>query len=242
MTTGGGAGDGAEQTAPAEVRLRITPVAREDVGRLAEMFARLPAVAGVRTLAQDGDAATYAVETPSRARLLTELGQVAVSIGAAVTRTIGGDIVLALPSGAAPQFSPESVTPSPSHPATDQPDRRPPSMDPDEHPHTGVDHPEGGHTRAERKARTRLRAVPGPDEPRTSPLSRLRDRLVAWRQRQARARRGRSVNALLGVIVLAAVIALSLTVSDQCGDGGSSSTPSNRDTVEMLDARLSRGA
>jgi hypothetical protein len=227
MTTGG-AGDGAERAARAEARLRISPVAAADVERLGEMFARLPAVTGVHTLGLDGETASYAITTSSMSGLLTELGQVAATIGAAVTRTIGGEIAFALPSDQAPVLTPDAAPAEPepipagedAPPAAAQPSTEAPARAPAK---------PGGR---DRKRRPRLRAVPHPDEPRTSPVSRIRDRLAAWRQRQARvhARGGRSWNALLGVVVFAAIIALSLTVSEQCSDGGSSA-PANRDTV-----------
>lgn len=232
-TTGGEAGDSAEQTALAEVRLRISPVASEDVERLGHMFTRLPAVAGVRTLQVEGTTATYAVQTPSKARLLAELGQVATMIGAAVTRSIRGEVVFALPANTAPDLPANAITPPEATSPIPEQSTTPTGGHNPSRSHR-VDPVSSGTARQRHARRARLRALPRADEPRPSPHARLRNGLAAWHQRQARARarRGRSWSAFLGVIALAAIMTIGLTASQQCGDErGALSAPSNRGAV-----------
>jgi hypothetical protein len=248
MSTSGGAGDGAERMHKAGVRLHVSPVAQADVERLGATFERLPSVTTVRLDSFDGTTATYAVTAPSVARLLTDLGQVADTVGAALTRTIAGEVVLALPAdSAAPsdQAAPPPQPPAPKPPAANQLDGGARAMH--------LTAPTGGATKTrvsdapqrepqgpsrrsldDARRRRRLRALPNPGEPRSTPLTRLQERLVVLRGRLARAgRRRRGWQAPAAVVLLAALLAVALTVSDRCSSDSNRlpPRPESKDTV-----------
>jgi hypothetical protein len=207
MSTSGGAGDGAARTAGAGVRLRVAPIQRSDAERLSAVFGGLPSVEAASLDRHEGDAAIYTLRAPSVARLVSELEQVATSTGAALTRTIGGEVVLALPAGNASAFlegvaSGRILDQAAAHPATMAAITPQGMMRPEQAARTGTG------------VRPRLRAVPQPDAPRTPALRTGRAWASVRRTRLARMTgRWRTP---LAVVVLAAMLALALTFSGQC--------------------------
>src|SRR5262249_55737958 len=98
VTTSGDAGQGQGRSSPSWTRLSVMPVQDGDVEELRAALGRLPAVAELRIHPQGDERGSFDVDASSLGRLLYELEQVATRVGGVVTRTIAGDVVLALPS------------------------------------------------------------------------------------------------------------------------------------------------
>lgn len=78
--------------AVATVRVRVAPLAGEEVPRWESLLERLPAALAAEQCGFDGFAATFDVHVPSVTRLLTELQRLAAKVGAELTPTITGEV------------------------------------------------------------------------------------------------------------------------------------------------------